>query len=219
MISSIVMQWEVSMFLYPRMDLFPFDEVSKRIILALEARAWNVPGVVVEFSMRNQLAPKISHVRCIRTNECRLTFARMQGYVPYENREIADHAGLGAIVIPTAEIRIEEDGRVSAFYTNVGRNAELFLSDRRMGNKREDHSRTYLLYAPSFQSSKAFVETVWHPHERAPFLVHTNDRHRECDLEPGDPPFFETAQVLEEFRRWLEIELLAHIEAHPIKIA
>ena len=36
-------------FLYPKSRMFQFDEVTERIVRALEKRNWSVPGITVDF--------------------------------------------------------------------------------------------------------------------------------------------------------------------------
>lgn len=36
-------------FLYPKSRMFPFDEVTEKIVKGLEKRNWSVPGITVDF--------------------------------------------------------------------------------------------------------------------------------------------------------------------------
>jgi len=87
---------------------------------------------------------------------------------------------------------------------------------------------SFLIAAITHDAKKLSNLKHTHSGRRSPLLVHDNDLGREYDPErgnwnwldwkrdPGDPAFFFTGAVMEEFKKYLEEVVLAMIVSHPI---
>gem|GEM_PF-6953596 len=175
--------------------MFPFDPVCREIVLALHERDWEVPGVNVQFlsfgSMRGWL--KLWEMR---TLNCLLRFSR-QG-----------SAAVGEIVTPFGHLIVDDPSRVF-FYKYVGRDwrnhRKDFLYRVKIWSRELERPRTYLMYVGKGQYPT--------------FLNHTNFRGKEYDRSnaPEEPERFETQEVMDDFREYLEGLLLWIKRVSPSK--
>ena len=73
-------------FLYPHVRQYLVDEICEQIVLELEKRNWEVPGIAVEFGVCGSGEQKMRLVRYIRGENFKLSFCRVQGTLPGGNR-------------------------------------------------------------------------------------------------------------------------------------
>jgi hypothetical protein len=210
-------------FLYPRSRQFPFDEVCSKIVYALEARNWQVPGITVDFHVYGSGQQNFRAVEHIRGRDFKIWFCRVQRTIPGGHWN--DIAAVSEIVIPEKELNVYEDESGPTFYLYVGgdweRDREKFMQGCKVNSKLAGKPKMYLLYKGECRCYD--VRQSWgkdlphtHPGQRPPLLVHTNDLGREYDPEGEEPTFFFTNPVMEEFRGYLESVVLRSIMSHPI---
>ncbi|MBP6886187.1 MAG: hypothetical protein KBC02_03015 [Candidatus Pacebacteria bacterium] len=208
----------VVQFLYPSVRQFPFDAVCEQIVRELEKRNWMVPGLEVEFREYGvfRLVSEIRH------RDFRLYFCRVQRTLP--GGDWNDVAGVMDLVIPKKHLSVYEDESGPRFYLYVGddyeRDRERFLRGLKCSSNLYGEPRWYLEYKGECHcgsGSDNWVDRAPHTHTgcRSPRLVHTNDLNREYDPVGDEPKFFHTAEVLDEFKNYLEQVVLSMILSHP----
>lgn len=195
-------------FLYPKSRQFPFDEVCERIVRALEARAWRVPGFTVEFyDYGGQRFRRVASIKsdpsaiALGHHEVVIKFGRPQGLLP--DTRWNDTAAVDQVQLAKRCLSVYEDESGPSYYCYVGAdwerdratwwmppNARLYREPRRCvrysGRDRHRGARAALL--------------AWDRDER------------EYGPEGQDPQSFSTADVMEEFRRYLSEVVLPAIE-------
>ncbi|MFA5197818.1 MAG: hypothetical protein WC437_05370 [Patescibacteria group bacterium] len=227
-------------FLYPTSRQFPVDEVCEQIVRELEKRNWQVPGINVEFHEYGSGAQKFRAVLRIKSQDFKLWFCRVQRTMP--GGRWNDTAGVTEIVIPKKELHVYEDESGPTFYLYVGddyeRDREKFVNGSKVNSKLNGEPKLYLEYkggcdcrATGGASSEAVgfltatltgdaekLARMTHTHSgrRPPLLVHTNDLGREYDPEGDEPKLFRIAEVMAEFKQYLEEVVLKMVVAHPI---
>lgn len=217
--------WEVAVlaadeftFLYPISRQYPFDEVCSRIVLELEWRNWDVPGVNITFGTYGSGAQKFRMVRYIEGADFKLWFCRVQRLMP--GGRYNDTAGVADLIIPGAELHVYDDESGPSFYVYVGdnweRDREAFKHHGKFNSKLNKEPRTYLRYHGGWKRPKESGCQYTYSHLRAPFLVHNNDLGREYELSEDDKPYYITSEVMQEFTTWLDQNVLAVILAVPI---
>jgi hypothetical protein len=191
-------------FLYPTSNQFPFDNVTYKIIKALEEKNFNVPGIQVEF---HNYGPNNSYkkVDTIEGDDFRLWFCRVQGKA---DPDWNDTAAVTELNIPGKELHVHEDNSGPTFYLYVGKNWEAdkhnFIHGPKVNSKLRGEPKTYLQFSGSWQKSRGGVT---YRGKIAPFLAHTNDLEREYDPTGNEPKYFETHKVFEEFTEFFEKKL------------
>lgn len=214
-------------FLYPSTRQFPFDEACGQIVRELEKHNWQVPGIEVEFHEYGFGSQKFNMVSRIKGRYFRLWFCRAQRTI---NRQLNDIAAVADIVIPGKELHVYKDEAGPNFYLYVGddyeRDRKKFMNGQKIHSKLKGEPKMYLRYdggcdcrvtaGASFDAigfldanltgdaEKLARLTHAHPGRRSPLIVHTNDLGREYDPEGNEPKFFRTAEVMEEFKQYLE---------------
>ena len=227
-------------FLYPTSWQYPFDAVCHNIVVALEERNWQVPGIEVEFHEYGSGAQKFRCVSHIRGRDFKLWFSRVQRTMPGGHWN--DTAAVTELVIPGKELHVYEDESGPTFYLYVGpdweRDRERFMSSSKVNSKLYGKPKMYLLYkggcncrateGAAFEAIGFLTATLagdaeklagmMHTHQgrRPPLLVHNNDLDREYDPEDDEPSFFFTAPVMEEFKQYLKGVVYQSIVAYPI---
>ncbi len=194
-------------FLYPKSQQFPFDIICTEIVRQLERRNWQVAGFELAFDTYGTGDRKFRLLRTIRTRDARIRFGRPQGRI--DGTHWNDTAAVSDIVIPKKELHVYDDESGPTFYLYVGndweKDRERFMNGSKVNSKLDGEPRTYLQY-----SGAALIDGHrFYLHRRQPYLVHTNDLGREYDRE-GEPEFFETKKVLQDFAAYLEM-MLGHI--------
>jgi len=180
---------------------FPFDEICEQITRELERRNWQVLGITVSFGEFESKERSRRNVREV------------------SGRDFCIHFGLGTTInIPRKELAVypDESGPVLRLYVgdNWERDGEEFAQGCNYNSRRDGRPRTYLRYRGGCFCFKvgwhAWLAGLPHTHlgERAPLLVHYNDMEREYDPESDEPDLFNTDEVMEEFRRYLEENVL-----------
>lgn len=85
---------------------FPFDEVSEKIVRALEKRNWEVPGITIKFDNYGSGEAKYKLVRTIIGKKFKLYFCRPQGQL---DSIWVDTSALYSICIKNQIIRVVSD--------------------------------------------------------------------------------------------------------------
>jgi hypothetical protein len=217
-------------FLYPSVQQFPFDSTCEQIVRELEKRNWQVPGINVEFREYGSGAQKFRVVSWIKSQDFGLWFCR-GGY-----RNVTE------IVIPKKELHVYKDESGPTFYLYVGddyeRDREKFMNGSKVDSKLNGEPKLYLKYeggcdccatvSAAFEVGSFLMAMIMgdvdklartthiHPGCRSPLLVHTNDLGCEYDPEGDEPKLFRTAEVMAEFKQYLEEVVLKTIASHPI---
>ena len=204
-------------FLYPKSRQFPFDEVCEQIVRALEARAWKVPGFVVEFLDYGSGAQKLRYVSKIQSDQAAIDlghhdvmieFGRPQGTLP--GRRWNDVAAVNEVRLPRRSLRVYEDESGPTYNIYVGAAWEQDRSTwwPRPNSRLNKEPRLCVRYAgmPHYQGA------------RAADLDCVGD-YREYPPEGDEPRSFRTAEVMEEFRSYLHAVILPAVEAYPVVAA
>jgi hypothetical protein len=196
-------------FLYPTSRQFPVDEVCEQIVRELEQRNWNVPEMTVEFDVYGSGEQKLRYVHQIKGQDFKIYFGRKQRTM--EDGRYNDIAAVTEIVIPKKEIRVYEDESGPTFYLYVGdewdKDREKFMNGMKVNSKLNGEPRTYLEYKGAWSNPARYI----YPGQRPPLLVHNNNLGREYDPKKNEPVSFKTAEVMEEFRQYLEDVILKTI--------
>lgn len=226
-------------FLYPRIKQFPFDAACEQIVRELESRNWQVPGINVKFHEYGDGQRQFRCISDISGPNFRLWFCRVQGDM---GGGWNDTAGVSQIVVPKKELHVYEDESGPTLCTYVGddydRDSSEFMKESKY-NSRLKGRKWYLKYegkctcdetAGATFAALSFLTTILtgksddltrmahtHRRRRPPLLIHTNDRSREYDPEKDEPMFFDTNEVMEEFKRYLEDVVLKMIMSYPIE--
>ena len=199
-------------FLYPKSRQFPFDEVCEQIVRALEARAWKVPGFVVEFREYGSGAQKLRYVSSIQSDpsaidlahhDVRIEFGRTQGLL--SGGRWNDVAAVDGVRLPRRLLRVYEDESGPTYNVYVG---DAWERDRstwwsRPNARLDKEPRLCVTYSG------------WRPyHGRASSLAWEQDG-REYGPEGEEPQLFLTGKVMEEIRSYLHDVVLPAIETYP----
>ena len=206
---------EIPQFLYPTKRQFPFDEVCDRIVRALAARAFAVPGFVVEQHDYGSGAQKLRHVSSIKSaqsaidlghHDVKIEFGRPQGTLP--GGRWNDCAAVGAVQLPKRSLRVYEDESGPTYEIYVGDDWERDRSTwwTRPNARLNNEPRLCVRYSGAYPRYRG---------KRPPQLAAESDR-REYEPEGKEPRTFDTAAVMEEFRAYLHDVVLPAIEAYPV---
>lgn len=191
-------------FLYPHSRQFPFDEVSEKIVRALEKRNWNVPGITVEFDTYGSGEAKYKMVREITGSDFKLYFCRVQGRL---NETWNDTAGLHAIHIPQQIMEVFSDESGPTYYLYVGKNweadKEWFMNSIKVNSRLNNEPKRYLKYSGNRHCM------------RSTELIVDNDLNREYSPEGNEPVRINLADKFKEFAKWLEENVLKYILSIP----
>jgi hypothetical protein len=191
-------------FLYPTSREYPFDETTYKIVKALEERGFDVPGINVKFDYYGP-NDAFRHVEEINAEDFRLLFCRIQGEL---GNDWNDTAAVNTLNIPKKELSVFEDNSGPNFHLYVGKNWEAdkdnFLNNTKVNSKLRGEPRKYLRYDGSWRKEHGGVHYLG---KTAPFLANNNDLGREYDAEGKEPRYFETQQVFQEFKDFLDGKL------------
>jgi hypothetical protein len=167
-------------------------------------------------------------------------FGRSQRLLP--GGHYNDIAAVTTIAIPMKKIGIYNDESGPSFCFYVGdkweRDRKQFMDSFNIHAKLDGKPKMYLKYTggcdcrstagASFEAIGLLTAIIdkdakrlsqmrhTHSGRRSPLLVHTNDLGRDYNPEGNEPRFFRTADVLEEFRQYLEKVVLKSIASSPI---
>ena len=200
-------------FLYPKSRQFPFDEVAEQIVRALEARAWKVPGLSVEFDDYGSGAQKLRYVSSIRSDQSAIDlahhdvmigFGRLQGALP--GGRWNDTAAVHEVRLPRRSLRVYEDESGPTYCIYVGDSWERDRSTwwSRPNARLNNEPRVCVKYSGRSPYNG-----------RAPILAWDEDR-REHGPEGEEPRSFRTNEVMEEVHAYLRDVVLPAIEAYPV---
>ena len=205
-------------FLYPISRQFPFDKVSEQIIRELEKRNWEVPGLDVEFYVYGTGAQKFRHVSRLRGEGFLLWFCRVQRLLP--GGRWNDVAAVSELIIPGKQLNVYEDESGPTLYVYVGSDWEKdkgwFCCSSKVNTKLNGEPRRHLEYHGRHRLPDDEGAFDWYlPSRRPRFLYHDNDLGREYDLKEGDPLYYLTKDIMEEFRLWMTDNVLNYILTFP----
>lgn len=186
-------------FIYPTARVFSFDEVVSKIVQALEARNWKVPGIKVTFDTYGSGEEKYQLVRDISGIDFNLHFSRGQGS-PGPEYYFNKNAAVTTIKVPK-EILTVHDDQSGSYYLYVGTDWEAdrdeFFNGSKVHPKMYKEPRRYLHY-----------------NRRGELLVHTNDAGRQYDP-ITEPKTFHLAYIAQDMAIWLNINVLQEILKFP----
>lgn len=204
-------------FLYPKSRQFPVDEVCSTIVKELEKRNWDVPGIDVEFNKYGTGELKFRYVKSIRGKNFKLSFCRVQGSL---GGGFNDIAAITEINIPQRELNLYEGESGPTLYVYVGHNWERdcdwFMNSSKVNSKLNKEPRRYLRFSGGWKRPKEPGYQFTRPNQRAPYLVHGNDSGREYDPLSGEPDWFRTSDIMNEFTLWIEENVLGYIMSKPM---
>lgn len=200
-------------FLYPKSRQFPFDEVGEQIVRALEARAWKVPGFVVEFHDYGSGAQKLRYLSSIQSDQSaidlahhdvRIEFGRGQGTLP--GGQWNDTAAVQEVRLSRRSLRVYEDESGPTYYVYVGDSWERDRSTwwSRPNARLHNEPRACVKYSGRrlYRGGRAAV-------------LEWDKDGREHGPEGDEPRTFCTGQVMEEIRSYLRDVVLPAIEEYP----
>lgn len=209
-------------FLRPKSRQFPVDEVVENIVSALEKRHWKVDGIEVKFHDFGTGQEKFRRVDTIEGENFRLWFCRVQGKI---NQEWNDASAVTELNIPLKELHIYDDESGPTLFLYVGNNWEKdknkFVHGPKVNSKLYKKPKTYLLYKGECRCMSTSLD-LWNrlPHthlgSRPPLLAHDNDLNREYESEGDEPKEFLTSKIMEEFRVWLDENVLKPLVSLPL---
>jgi hypothetical protein len=201
-------------FLYPQSRQFPFDEAGERIVRALHARDWKVPGFVVTFYDYGSGDQKLRHVADITSDQSaidlgqhdvKIHFGRVQGRLPGDR--LNDLAAIDAVRYGSRLLRVYGDESGPTFNVYVGDNWE---RDRatywdHYNAKLEGCPRKCLRYSgrSGYQNSRAAS-------------LDAEPDHREYGPVGDEPISYDTSDIMQAVRSYLQDVILPAIEAYPV---
>ncbi len=190
--------------LYPTSRQFPFDEITYKIVKALEMRNWEVPGITVEFFTYGLGEAKYKMVGKITGEDFRMFFHRKQRSLGNDYNDIA---GLSELAIPREYIRVYADDSAPTYCLYVGDNWEdnkdSFMNGSNMHAKLDKKPKTYLKYnSDSGQVCPKYLQ-AW------------SDGDREYLPEGNEPKQVNLKKKFGTFVRWLQVNVLDYIQSFP----
>lgn len=204
-------------FLYPTSRQFPVDAVCEAIVRELEKRNWEVPGISVEFNTYGSGHQKFRLVRYIIGENFKLWFCRIQRTMPGGHWN--DTAAVTELIIPRKELHVHEDESGPTLRVYVGNDweadREWFMRSAKVNTRLHNEPRRHLEYSGSI----SLTGKSYYPGRRPPYLVTNSDLGRQYTPEEGEPTHYDTAAIMEEFRQWLEENVLNVILSQPEKAA
>ena len=201
-------------FLYPTKHQFPFDEVCGLIVRALEARAWKAEGFVVDFRVYGSGAQKVRYVSSVQSDQSaidlgqhdvKIDFGRPQETLP--GGRLNDCAAVNEVRIPRRSLRVYEDESGPTYNVYVGNAWEQDRSTwwSRPNARLNNEPRLCVRYSGDGRFRN----------RRSGSLSWDKDG-REYGPEGDEPTLFSMAEVMEEFRVYLNDVVLPAIEAFPV---
>ena len=204
-------------FLYPKAEVFPFDDTCRRIVRELEKRNWKVPGISVEFDVYGTGDAKYRLVREVLGQGFRIYFCRVQGRL---SGGLNDVAAVTCLNIPQMELHVYEDHSGPTLYTYVGNSwpldREKFMKGGKVNSKLRKEPRIYLQYTGGWKRPDEPGTQYTRQGLCAPFLIHTNDLGRQYDPMGKEPKYFVTSDIFRTFDNWLVKNVLKYILSQPI---
>lgn len=200
-------------FLYPKSRQYPFDEVGEQIVRALEARAWKVPGFVIEFHDYGSGAQKLRYLSSIQSDQSaidlghhdvRIEFGRIQGLLP--GGRWNDTAAVQEVRLPRRALRVYEDESGPTFNVYVGDSWERDRSTwwSRPNARLNNEPRVCVKYSGR------------HAYRGRSGTLEWDQDGREYGPEGEEPRSFRTHEVMEEVRAHLHDVVLPVIEEYPV---
>lgn len=201
-------------FLYPHSRRFPFDEVSEKIVRAIEKRNWKVPGITVEFQTYGSGEAIFQYVKSIVGDNFKLEFGRSQASIKDFDGTVIfnDAAALRTAYIPKQGLQISSvDSYDVSYFLYIGENwdkdkhqfMDSFNSFDENYAKKYNKPRTCLLYIGSYVNFKSTE------------LIAESYCGRYCYPERNEPTRINLEQTFKTFVSWLEEYVLNYIISFP----
>ncbi|HTE57183.1 MAG TPA: hypothetical protein VK694_00405 [Verrucomicrobiae bacterium] len=200
------------LFLYPNSRRFLFDKVCDEIVRALEARNWDVPGILVNFRTFGTGAAKYRMVSEIQGADFKVTL----GCHTFHGSQSV--IGATEVIIPRQHIMVYHNWLSPVYYVYAGTDwladKERWVSVQPKSSSKADRvPRWYLRY-----TGDCFCNASDRRHTHAgsgpSLLVHTSDNF-EYDPVGDEPTMYDTDEVFEDFAQWLRSNLLDWILRTP----
>jgi hypothetical protein len=202
-------------FLYPKSRQFPHDEVCEQIVRALHMRNFRVPGLEIEFHDYGSGDQKLRYVNRIKSaqsaidlghHDVVITFHRPQGQLP--GGKFNDIAAVSDVQVPRRSLSVYQDESGPTYCVYVGDDWEKDRSGywTRHNARLDGLPRKCLRYSgmyPRYQGVR-------------PARLGTVEDQREYEPVADEPQYYNTAEVMESFRIYLQDVVLAAIEGHPV---
>ena len=189
-------------FLYPKSRMFPFDEVTERIVRELEKRNWSVPGITVDFHTYGTGEAKYRRVEYVYGENFKLYFGRPQGTLSSKRN---DTAAIHELWIPNEELRVYDDKSGPTYFLYVGDDWELdkrwFMDSIKVHSKLRKKPRKYIKYKRNLRDLSE--------------LIYNNDLDREYEPEGDEPRRIYLPELYDHFKIYLEENVLQYIESFP----
>lgn len=200
-------------FLYPTPGRYPFNEVCEEIVRALEARNWDVPGILVNFRTLGSGGAKYRIVSEIRGIDFKITF------VCHDFNGSQSAVGAQELIIPRHHIMVYYGEPSPVYYVYAGAN---WIADKerwvttplKSAGKYKRQPRWYLRYTGDcFCGARGLRHT--HVGEGPSQLAYSNENNYEYEPVGDEPIAYDSDEVLERFTQWLQSNLLAWILLTP----
>lgn len=189
-------------FLYPKSRMFPFDEVTEKIVKGLEKRNWSVPGITVDFHTYGSGEAKYRRVEYVHGENFKLYFCRPQETLP---SKLNNTAAIHELWIPNEELTVYDDGSGPTYFLYVGDDWNLdkswFMDSIKVHSKLRKKPRKYIRY-------KRDLRTVNE-------LIYDDDLGREYEPEGDEPRRISIPEMYNRFKTYLEENVLQYIESFP----
>lgn len=189
-------------FLYPKSRMFPFDEVTEKIVKGLEKRNWSVPGITVDFHTYGSGETKYRRVEYVHGENFKLYFCRPQETLP---SKLNNTAAIHELWIPNEELTVYDDGSGPTYFLYVGDDWNLdkswFMDSIKVHSKLRKKPRKYIRY-------KRDLRTVNE-------LIYDDDLGREYEPEGDEPRRISIPEMYNRFKTYLEENVLQYIESFP----
>ena len=189
-------------FLYPKSRMFPFDEVTEKIVKGLEKRNWSVPGITVDFHTYGSGEAKYRRVEYVYGENFKLYFCRPQETLP---SKLNNTAAIHELWIPNEELTVYDDGSGPTYFLYVGDDWNLdkswFMDSIKVHSKLRKKPRKYIRY-------KRDLRTVNE-------LIYDDDLGREYEPEGDEPRRISIPEMYNRFKTYLEENVLQYIESFP----
>lgn len=189
-------------FLTPTSRRYPFDEACSRIVAALAARDFAVPGLRVTFHSYGSGDQKMRMVSEILGDDVRIWFCREQGLLP--GGRLNDIAAVSTIGIPEMSLTVYGDRSEPSLVMYVGddwaKDRDLFWGGTHVNSRLYGEPRRYLRYRGIDEGG---------------LLGHDDDLGREYSPTKAEPTHYVTREVMERVRAHLVDVVLPRILACP----
>lgn len=201
------------LFYYPKAEQFPFDDVTKKIVLALEKHNWQFPQINVTFDdiqIKNTIYRNVWNISTpFFKNKSDLDFSmyfgREQGTLAYgaDHYAYRDRAAISSIRIPGKKLEVYEDGSGPSLEVDSHvYSGRLDMPGNPKANYHQNWNSPYLNYVrENYLETKIFYFGGTNRMESKDYP--------KKNVEPG---YYKTDEIFQEFKTYLEEHVLKVIE-------